>query len=169
MCTTNKFSLTIFLWQVLFVNVYAKNWSFFLDNFFLATSSGFYLFEIFPWWSYRYTRASFLVQKLTWPALPVTRKLVKKLSNFGGTHKKIKLDKEKLEIEIETIREQPTYIYVLWKNTQCFFRTNVTGQNDRRSKNVTGQKAFLAGHWPLTGRYFEPCSKQIQCQKQVEL
>ena len=34
---------------------------------------------------------------------------------------------------------------------------NVAGQNDRRGKKVTGQEAFLAGHCPLTGRYFEPC------------
>ena len=41
-----------------------------------------------------------------------------------------------------------------------FFREvhgkNVAGKNDRQGKKVTGQQAFLAGHCPLTGRYFEP-------------
>ena len=33
----------------------------------------------------------------------------------------------------------------------------VTGQNDRQSKILSGQIVILAGHCPLTGRYFEPC------------
>jgi hypothetical protein len=32
-----------------------------------------------------------------------------------------------------------------------------TGQNDRQGKNLTGQLRILAGHCPLTGRYFAPC------------
>jgi hypothetical protein len=32
----------------------------------------------------------------------------------------------------------------------------VTGQNDRQGKNLTGQLRILAGHCPLTGRYFVP-------------
>ena len=31
------------------------------------------------------------------------------------------------------------------------------GQNDRWGKKVTSQESFLAGHCPVTGRYFEPC------------
>ena len=38
---------------------------------------------------------------------------------------------------------------------------NVAGQNDRQGKKVTGQQAFLAGHFPLTGRYFKPCSEKL--------
>ena len=30
---------------------------------------------------------------------------------------------------------------------------NVAGQNDRQGKNMTGQQAFLAGHYPLTVCY----------------
>ena len=33
----------------------------------------------------------------------------------------------------------------------------MAGQNNRQGKKVTGQQAFLAGHCPLTSRYFEPC------------
>ena len=33
----------------------------------------------------------------------------------------------------------------------------MAGQNDRWGKKVTSQEAFLAGHCPVTGRYFEPC------------
>ncbi len=33
----------------------------------------------------------------------------------------------------------------------------VTGQNDRRTNILSGQIVILAGHCPLTGRYFEPC------------
>ena len=32
----------------------------------------------------------------------------------------------------------------------------VTGQNDRRTKILSGQIVILAGHCPLTGRYFDP-------------
>ena len=34
---------------------------------------------------------------------------------------------------------------------------DVSGQNDRRTKILSGQIVILAGHCPLTGRYFEPC------------
>ena len=40
----------------------------------------------------------------------------------------------------------------------CERRKNKAGQNDRQSEKGTGQQAYLAGHCPLTGRYFEPCS-----------
>ena len=30
---------------------------------------------------------------------------------------------------------------------------------------MTGQEAFLAGHCPLTGRYFEPCVEIISLGK----
>ena len=45
---------------------------------------------------------------------------------------------------------------------------NVACQNDRHDKKVTGQQAFLAGHCPLTGRYFEPCICTL-CRKLEEL
>ena len=31
-----------------------------------------------------------------------------------------------------------------------------TGQNDRQDKSLTGQVHDQAGHYPLTGCYFEP-------------
>ena len=34
----------------------------------------------------------------------------------------------------------------------------MTGQNDRPDKSLTGQAHDQAGHCPLTGRYFEPCT-----------
>ena len=34
----------------------------------------------------------------------------------------------------------------------------MTGQNDRPDESLTGQVHDQAGHCPLTGRYFEPCS-----------
>ena len=33
---------------------------------------------------------------------------------------------------------------------------NVTGQHDRRIENLTRQIPNLAGHCPVTGRYFQP-------------
>ena len=32
------------------------------------------------------------------------------------------------------------------------------GQNDRQDESLTGQVHDQAGHCPLTGRYFEPCT-----------
>ena len=34
----------------------------------------------------------------------------------------------------------------------------MTGQNDRQDESLTGQVHDQAGHCPLTGRYFEPCT-----------
>ena len=34
----------------------------------------------------------------------------------------------------------------------------MTGQNDRQDESLTGQALDQAGHCPLTGRYFEPCT-----------
>ena len=34
----------------------------------------------------------------------------------------------------------------------------MTGQNDRQEESLTGQVHDQAGHCPLTGRYFEPCT-----------
>ena len=43
----------------------------------------------------------------------------------------------------------------------------VTGHDDRWHQNLTGRPPFLAGHWPMTGRYFEPCDvgpeKKVSC------
>ena len=33
----------------------------------------------------------------------------------------------------------------------------LTGQNDRQTQFFSGQIVILAGHCPVTGRYFEPC------------
>ena len=33
----------------------------------------------------------------------------------------------------------------------------MTGQNDRQTQILSGQIVILAGHCPVTGRYFEPC------------
>ena len=33
-----------------------------------------------------------------------------------------------------------------------------TSKNDRQDESLTGQAHDQAGHCPLTGRYFEPCS-----------
>ena len=38
----------------------------------------------------------------------------------------------------------------------------MTGQNDRPDESLTGQVHDQAGHCPLTGRYFEPCSRHKQ-------
>ena len=32
----------------------------------------------------------------------------------------------------------------------------MTGQNDRQDRSLTGQVRDQAGHYPLTGRYFQP-------------
>ena len=37
----------------------------------------------------------------------------------------------------------------------------MTGQNDRQDKSLTGQVHDQAGHCPLTGRYFEPCTRRL--------
>ena len=34
----------------------------------------------------------------------------------------------------------------------------MTGQNERQDESLTGQVHDQAGHSPLTGRYFEPCT-----------
>ena len=34
----------------------------------------------------------------------------------------------------------------------------MTGQNDWQDESLTGQVHDQAGHCPLTGRYFEPCT-----------
>ena len=34
----------------------------------------------------------------------------------------------------------------------------MTGQNDRQDESLTSQVHDQAGHCPLTGRYFEPCT-----------
>ena len=34
----------------------------------------------------------------------------------------------------------------------------MTGENDWQDESLTGQAHDQAGHCPLTGRYFEPCS-----------
>ena len=36
----------------------------------------------------------------------------------------------------------------------------MTGQNDRQDKSLTGQVHDQAGHCPLTGRYFQPCTEK---------
>ena len=36
----------------------------------------------------------------------------------------------------------------------------MTGQNDREDESLTGQVCDQAGHCPLTGRYFQPCSSR---------
>ena len=38
----------------------------------------------------------------------------------------------------------------------------MTGQNDRQEESLTGQVHDQAGHCPLTGRYFEPCTNFSQ-------
>ena len=38
----------------------------------------------------------------------------------------------------------------------------MTGQNDRRDESLTGQAHDQAGHCPLTGRYFEPCTESSE-------
>ena len=38
----------------------------------------------------------------------------------------------------------------------------MTGQNDRQTKVLSGQIVILAGHSPVTGRYFEPCYEPIE-------
>ena len=35
----------------------------------------------------------------------------------------------------------------------------MTGQNDQQDESLTGQALDQAGHCPLTGRYFEPCTQ----------
>ena len=35
----------------------------------------------------------------------------------------------------------------------------MTGQNDRQDESLTGQALDQAGHCPLTGRYFKPCTQ----------
>ena len=37
----------------------------------------------------------------------------------------------------------------------------MTGQNDRPDESLTGQVHDQAGHYPLTGRYFEPCRNAL--------
>ena len=39
----------------------------------------------------------------------------------------------------------------------------MTGQTDRQSESLTSQAHDQAGHCPLTGRYFEPCSDATKC------
>ena len=41
--------------------------------------------------------------------------------------------------------------------TKCS-HPKMTGQNDRQDESLTGQVHDQAGHCPLTGRYFEPCT-----------
>ena len=38
----------------------------------------------------------------------------------------------------------------------------MTGQNDRQTQVLSGQIVILAGHCPVTGRYFEPCSVVLE-------
>ena len=40
---------------------------------------------------------------------------------------------------------------------------NVTGQNDRQDRSLTGQVPDQAGHCPLTGRYFQPWPIPVPC------
>ena len=55
------------------------------------------------------------------------------------------------------------YIFFFSRNkANNFFLVNfletayVTGQNDRQTQILSGQIVILAGHCPMTGRYFEP-------------
>ena len=42
--------------------------------------------------------------------------------------------------------------YIIFK----MFVSKMTGQNDRQDESLTGHVHDQAGHYPLTGRYFEP-------------
>ena len=44
----------------------------------------------------------------------------------------------------------------VWK-IKCLY-PEMTGQNDRQDRSLTGQVRDQAGHCPLTGRYLQPCS-----------
>jgi hypothetical protein len=49
------------------------------------------------------------------------------------------------------------FILIINSNEDQFvLLPKVTVQNDRQGKNLTGQLRILAGHCPLTGRYFAP-------------
>ena len=39
----------------------------------------------------------------------------------------------------------------------CLETVYMTGQNDRQTQILSGQIVILAGHCPVTSRYFEPC------------
>ena len=43
----------------------------------------------------------------------------------------------------------------LLQKAYCFETAYVTGQNDRQTQILSGQIVILAGHCPVTGRYFE--------------
>jgi hypothetical protein len=48
-------------------------------------------------------------------------------------------------------------LFINWNEDYFVLLLKVTGQNDRQGKNLTGQLRILAGHCPLTSRYFAPC------------
>jgi hypothetical protein len=50
-----------------------------------------------------------------------------------------------------------------------FLLPKVTGQNNRQGKNLTGQLCNLAGHCPLTGRYFALYVWETNKQKELQL
>ena len=47
--------------------------------------------------------------------------------------------------------------YIIFK----MFVSKMTGQNDRQDESLTGHVHDQAGHCPLTGRYFEPCTLPV--------
>jgi hypothetical protein len=50
----------------------------------------------------------------------------------------------------------------------CFW-VNVTGQNDRQGKDLTGQVQIMAGHCLMTGHYFKPCFSKLQKKCRTQL
>ena len=43
----------------------------------------------------------------------------------------------------------------------CLETAYVTSQNEGQTQILSGKIVILAGHCPVTGRYFEPCLRNI--------
>ena len=49
------------------------------------------------------------------------------------------------------------HLLLIWENVIYFKAVYATGQDDLQTISLSRQIVILAGHCPLTGRYFEPC------------
>ena len=79
--------------------------------------------------------------------------------SFSAKHEKKKKERQRKRNDDSVIEQNPlsgNYMEYILKGSH----PKMTGQNDRQDESLTGQVHDQAGHCPLTGRCFEPCTSK---------
>ena len=79
--------------------------------------------------------------------------------SFSAKHEKKKKERQRKRNDDSVIEQNPlsgNYMEYILKGSH----PKMTGQNDRQDESLIGQVHDQAGHCPLTGRCFEPCTSK---------